>query len=180
MPKERRYITRFPNSLSCSLCPSKGKIVGNGPFLGLVAITFYRFHLLFCKCKSFCLDFDYSCAYAVGDGGSRGAGFSHAAAGVLRRSTELSFSPALRERRNPRAHHQTLQVIWISGQQFAQIYFSHFSQQGLMLGKRKYVLFYFRSIKVMWMILGTLTMLGWRQLLSTSMMNQVSVMWKCF
>lgn len=83
---------------------------------------FDLYHLLFCKLMLFCLAFDCSCACVVGDGRSRGAGFSHAAAGVLWRSVELSFSPAIRERRNPRAHHQTLQIVRISCQQFTQIH----------------------------------------------------------
>lgn len=40
MPKEQRFFTLSPNGLSCSLCPSRGKTVGSGPFLGFVAFTF--------------------------------------------------------------------------------------------------------------------------------------------
>lgn len=47
---------------------------------------------------------------------------------------------------------------------------SHFSAS---TRKTKISLFSFRSIKVTWMIPETLTMLGWRRSLSTSMMTQV-------
>lgn len=41
-------------------------------------------------------------------------------------------------------------------------------------GSSKYLCFFFRSLKAMWTIRGTLTMLGWKQLLLTSTMSQVS------
>lgn len=41
--------------------------------------------------------------------------------------------------------------------------------------KIKFSFFFFRFIKAMWTIRGTLTMPGWRRLLSTSTMNQVAI-----
>lgn len=41
--------------------------------------------------------------------------------------------------------------------------------------KIKFPFFFSRFLKAMWTIPGTLTMLGWRQLLSTSTMNQVAI-----
>lgn len=49
------------------------------------------------------------------------------------------------------------------------------NQQLFLWGKLQYVFFSFRFIKATWMILETLTMLGWRQSLLTSMMTQVSI-----
>lgn len=54
-------------------------------------------------------------------------------------------------------------------------YFSPWVPPG---GSSKYFCFIFRSLKAMWTIRGTLTMLGWKQLLLTSMMSQVSKMSK--
>lgn len=112
----------------------------------------YQTHLLFCTFLRCCWEkvlpclLDYPCACAVGDGRSRGAGFSHTAARVLRGSTEFSVGPTIRERRDSRAHHQTFQITWSTGQQFT---FHILVHKESCYGKLKYILFYLRSTKVM-------------------------------
>lgn len=59
-------------------------------------------------------------AYFVGDGGSRGAGFSHTTAGVFGRSVELTDNLAIKESRNPSTHHWTLQIARVSGLQLTK------------------------------------------------------------
>lgn len=51
---------------------------------------------------------------------------------------------------------------------------THFSPWVPPGGSSEYLCYFFRSLKAMWTIRGTLTMLGWKQLLLTSMMSQVS------
>lgn len=54
----------------------------------------------------------------AGDGRSRGAGLSHAAAGVLGRGVKLVGSAAIRESKYLWTHHQTFQNARLSGQLF--------------------------------------------------------------
>lgn len=54
----------------------------------------------------------------AGDGRSRGAGLSHAAAGVLGRGVKLVGSAAVRESKYPWTHYQTFQNARLSGQLF--------------------------------------------------------------
>lgn len=112
MPKEERHFTQCQSDLSCSLCPSRGKTAGSGPFLGLVALYFS----LFQKVKSQDIDgvewfrvytLSLSCDLAVylyvcfvGDGRRRGAGLYHAAERVLRRSFEFIGHHTSRESKN--------------------------------------------------------------------------------
>lgn len=153
MPKEQRYSTPSPKGLSYSLCPSRGKTVESGPFLGWVVFLQYLsfsysssffFHNVCCfpLCVSATSCHGYSrmlqdwkfecffrlgcscdllvclrvCAGFAGDGGSRGAGLSHAATGVLGGGVELVGGPVIRESKNPWTHHQTLQIARVSGQ----------------------------------------------------------------
>lgn len=81
----------------------------------------------------------------AGDGRSRGAGLSHAAAGVLGRGVKLVGSAAVRESKYPWTHHQTFQNARLSGQLFRTpspplpCLLTHFSPWVPLWGQPKYL-----------------------------------------
>lgn len=116
--KEERFSTQCPNSPSCSSCPSKGKTAASGPSLGFVVWKYFTFLFRFHGSRSYnvsmCVKLQWNVCL-VGDGWSRGASLSHAAAGVLRRGVKLVGCFGGGESQNSRPHHQTLQFCGLSG-----------------------------------------------------------------
>lgn len=177
--KEGRFSTQCPNVPSCSLCPSKGKTAASGPSLGFVLLTYFTFLVRIRGCclhnVSICVKLQWNVCH-VGDGWSRGTSLSHAAAGVLGGGVKLVGGLAGRERQHPRPHHQTFQVLRLSGAVTATLWLVR--RQILGFNEDK-VAFPppLRFLKVMWMIPETLTMLGWRRLPWTSTMNRVTIVY---
>lgn len=197
MPKEQRCITLCPNSQSCNSWPSKERTVGSGLFLGYVILTFYTFPLFpslwmslpLCSSMTCCYLYLYIyssmwfvpvislCVFVLQGMVDPGEQVSF----TLQRefSEEALNSLAVPVSERAKIYARITKLFKSSGFQVCRWHarpclLTHFSPWAPPGGSSKYLCFSFRSLKVMWTIRGTLTMLGWKQLLWTSMMSQVS------